>query len=401
LGGEGFPEPGAAMRVDYFRFYTKVFDANYVGNRGMESQPEQMATVSSWIADDGIYDNVDSDQVDLRVNAGKEKAYAGNAYMRHVGKTTAGPITSRMRLDHIANGTYTFSAWVKHSGGMNVCRMHVWSHGGEERSQNISALSEWTQIKIEDIEVTSHEIDLSFTTQGPDGEWLYLDEVKFQPQKSAFEVDPENVLDNGADGYTEGGTGWASSGLKGYNNSTTRYSPDSGAYAQWNPALTNAGHYDVYFYKITHSSNEQNSRLEVSHDSGTVSQTLDLSTGESGWVYLGTYAFCTNGTASVRITGQGGVVRADAIMTVPSASGSELAIDDFSFDGLNVLVRAKGLQSYKRYVLKSTEDLTEGFTTIVDGPRSSASYSDPGTEVFFAPQPGEFQNRMFYRIEEE
>jgi len=196
LGGEGFPEPGAAMRVDYFRFYTKVFDANYVGNRGMESQPEQRATVSSWIADDGIYNNVDSDQVDLRVNAGKEKAYAGKAYMRHVGKTTAGPITSRMRLDHIANGTYTFSAWVKHSGGMNECRMHVWSHGGEELSKNIPALSRWTQIKIKNIKVTSNEIDLGFTTQGPDGEWLYVDEVKFIPQKSAMEAAPKNVSDS-------------------------------------------------------------------------------------------------------------------------------------------------------------------------------------------------------------
>ena len=28
LGGAGTPEPGAAMRVDYFRYYTKLFNTN-------------------------------------------------------------------------------------------------------------------------------------------------------------------------------------------------------------------------------------------------------------------------------------------------------------------------------------------------------------------------------------
>jgi len=188
FGRDGKLAPGAAMRVDYFRFYTKLFGANYVGNRGMEAQQEASATVNSWIADDGIYNNAKSDQVDLAISNSKEKAYAGKAYMRHRGKTKAKPITSRMRLDHIANGTYTFSAWVKHSGGMNECRMHVWSHGGKEISQNIPVLRKWTQIKIDNIKVTSNEIDLGFTTQGPDGKWLYVDEVKFSPKSTVKNV---------------------------------------------------------------------------------------------------------------------------------------------------------------------------------------------------------------------
>ena len=181
LGGEGFPKKGAAMRVDYFRFYTKLFNANYTGNRGMESQIEKTSIVSSWIADDGIYNNVNSDQVDLCIGNKKNKAYKGKAFMRHVGKTKANPITSRMRLDHIANGTYTFSAWAKY-WGMNECRMHVWSYGSKPISKDIPASSKWTQIKISNIQVSSNEIDLGFTTQGPDGEWLYLDEVKFIPE---------------------------------------------------------------------------------------------------------------------------------------------------------------------------------------------------------------------------
>ena len=396
LGGEGFPEPGAAMRVDYFRFYTKIFDANYTGNRGMESQAETPETVSSWIADDGIYNNVGSDQVDLVHGDGS--AYAGETYMRHVGKTTAGSMTSRMRLDHIANGTYTFSAWAKHSGGMNECRMHVESHGGGEISRNIPLLTNWTRIKIENIEVTSHEIDLGFTTQGPDGEWLHLDEVRFEPRESAIEVDPENVLDNGTAGYTEGGTGWANSGLKGYDNSSTRYSQDAGAYAQWNPDLPEAGTYDVYFYKVVHSASTTDALLDTSFAGGTEQQTLDLSAGESGWIFLGAYPFSAGDAGFVRITGQGGVVRADAIMTVPSG---ELVIDDVSFDRMNVMIHAKGLNRHKRYVLKSSNNLTNGFTRIEDGPRSPVSFSNPGSDVFFAPRPEGFEDRMFYRIEGE
>lgn len=49
-----------------------------------------------------------------------------------------------------------------------------------------SGITGWTQIKIQNIKVTANEIDLGFTTQGPDGEWLYVDEVKFYPRKSAI-----------------------------------------------------------------------------------------------------------------------------------------------------------------------------------------------------------------------
>jgi len=57
--------------------------------------------------------------------------------------------------------------------------------------------------------------------------------------------------------------------------------------------------------------------------------------------------------------------------------------------------------SEKPHVLKSSNNLINGFTRIEDGPRSPVPFSNPGTDVFFAPRPEGFEDRMFYRIEGE
>ncbi|QHI68365.1 golvesin C-terminal-like domain-containing protein [Tichowtungia aerotolerans] len=392
-GGDGYPDANAAMRVDYFRYYTKPSSGNSVGNSGFESQGSSSSAVVGWIAYDGIYDNLYSDQSDVLYNDGN--AFAGLAYLRHFGKSGAPPMTSCMRLDHIPNGTYTLSAWVRSSGGMTECRMHAGSNGSGERSFDIPLLPDWTQVVIDNIEVTTHEIDLGFTAQGSDGQWLYVDEVELI--HNDYEESAGDVIDNGDPGYSEFGS-WKNSSLSGYRGSGTRYSDEAGAYAQWNLQFAAAGVYDVYYYKVVHSGSDPNAEITVSYNGGQDVHTVEGTLGESGWVYLGSYPFASGNAGSVRNTRQSNNARADAVMTVPASGYGELMVSEAFVDGANFVVRAVGLDPDGSYMLKFTDTLTNGFNAVVDGPRTPTPDSDPRSEMFTDPRPGRMPEQGFYRL---
>lgn len=122
------------------------------------------------------------------------------------------------------------------------------------------------------------------------------------------------IVDYGDIGYSEGGV-WKDSGLKGFNNSGTRYSDVVDSWAEWKHDLR-AGHYRVSYYRIVHE-NATDGQIEVSHNG--VTETVDGAgnSAASGWVVLGDYQFAGNGGEYVRMTNTLGTVakpvRADAV----------------------------------------------------------------------------------------
>jgi hypothetical protein len=119
------------------------------------------------------------------------------------------------------------------------------------------------------------------------------------------------IIDYGNAGYTEYGV-WRDSGLKGYNNSTTRYANTINSQVYWATNLT-AGTYSVYVYKIYHGTNSSVQSYNISTGRGTETATLDFTTGSSGWELLGEYAFSSSGAYVELINPSGAYVRADAV----------------------------------------------------------------------------------------
>ena len=123
-------------------------------------------------------------------------------------------------------------------------------------------------------------------------------------QPLSIELKDLSVIVDNSDSahYSEIGT-WIPSGLTGYNlNVHSRYTATQGAAATWTPSMP-GGRYTVSFYKIVRNPGADNQlQLEVKHAGGTASQTVDASTGTSGWVELGTYDFAGDGTEFVRLT---------------------------------------------------------------------------------------------------
>jgi hypothetical protein len=120
------------------------------------------------------------------------------------------------------------------------------------------------------------------------------------------------VIDNGDPGYLEAGT-WSASGLTGYNNSATRVSAAANATVTYTPILS-PGYYVVSLYKVFSSTNTTNAQVTIVHQGIVDTRTLNMATGASGFVTLGTYYFSGNGDEYVRIAAvAAGNLPADAV----------------------------------------------------------------------------------------
>lgn len=140
----------------------------------------------------------------------------------------------------------------------------------------------------------------------------------------AVAADPsEAIVTTGGPGYSEQGT-WSTSGLVGYGGQASRFSVTAGASAEWTAALA-AGRYAVAVYKLVHSSSDAQAVVAIESDEGTTLHVLDYTSGTSGWVELGTYAFA-GGSGHVKVTrseahpGGAPYARASAVRFSPEAS---------------------------------------------------------------------------------
>jgi hypothetical protein len=126
------------------------------------------------------------------------------------------------------------------------------------------------------------------------------------------------IIDNDTNNatYTEVSGTFLASSLKGYNNSTTRYSGSAGAVARWQMICPESGDYQVYVYKVVHSTSDTNALISIGHDGGTDTTSINYAAGTSGWHYLGTYNYTGQQTYTISNQRQNGFLRADAVKFV-------------------------------------------------------------------------------------
>jgi VCBS repeat-containing protein len=207
---------------------------------------------------------------------------------------------------------------------------------------------------------------------------------------------PTTVIDNGGTGYAES-SGWATSGLTGYNGTSTRFSGNPSAIVTWTPALT--GRYEVEFYKVANSNSAANAVVSVTHNSVTDSQIVDLTTGPSGFVDLGAFDLNSSLGDFVRLSNQGtGNLRADAVrftqlvagpsVSVPAsqsvAQDSALALSPATGNAISIADPDAGATSLQVALTVTHGALTLGTTTglsFVTGGNGQASFTVSGTQT--------------------
>jgi len=77
----------------------------------------------------------------------------------------------------LPNGTYTLKAWVRSSGGQSTAQIYAKNYGGAERDYAInSAISNWTEITISGIAVTSGSIQVGLYSDANANNWVRADD---------------------------------------------------------------------------------------------------------------------------------------------------------------------------------------------------------------------------------
>lgn len=82
-------------------------------------------------------------------------------------------------ISELENGTYTLKAWVQSSGGQNSAKMLATDFGSSEVSVNLPTTSTWTQMSIDNIEVTNGQCTIGFYSDGNANNRACFDDVEF------------------------------------------------------------------------------------------------------------------------------------------------------------------------------------------------------------------------------
>ncbi|MGI4834044.1 MAG: Ig-like domain-containing protein [Janthinobacterium lividum] len=83
-------------------------------------------------------------------------------------------------INNIPAGTYRLRAWVRGGGGQATAIMLAKNYGGGQLSTTIGAStnSDWQQIEISNINVTSGSAEIGFYSKASSNQWIYFDDVE-------------------------------------------------------------------------------------------------------------------------------------------------------------------------------------------------------------------------------
>lgn len=169
---------------EYFKYYAKdMSGCNWVGGNDFEYNNgtgfttvwnldlpmawcENGATTASTIVKDSL------------------GAHSGKYYLKHI-NASAYSVKTSQHLEYIPNGTYTFKAWMRSSGGQTTARMTATGMGTADSYVDIPALSAWTQMTLDNIVVTNNSCEIAFYSLAAANQWMDIDSVTFVQKTSA------------------------------------------------------------------------------------------------------------------------------------------------------------------------------------------------------------------------
>lgn len=143
---------------------------NYIANPEFEADRKAVNTPAGWITRDNVGGYANSNL------SGRQ--YAGNFVWQQTAKEDYIAEISQ-EIDALPDGTYTMTAWVKSSGGQNVCSLYAES--GEQRySRSIKLpIDEWTEVVVaSDIEVKDGKCTVGLYSDAHENEWVQLDNLR-------------------------------------------------------------------------------------------------------------------------------------------------------------------------------------------------------------------------------
>jgi hypothetical protein len=110
-------------------------------------------------------------------------AHSGTYHGTHWRNTGAYEVYTYQTLTGLANGTYSFSAWVKSSGGQPAAQLWAKNFGAGTLSADITATNgSWVQVSVNNIRVTNGQCEIGFYSKAKSDQFIYFDDVEFAQQ---------------------------------------------------------------------------------------------------------------------------------------------------------------------------------------------------------------------------
>lgn len=144
---------------------------NYIANPDFEADRKLVNTLTGWSA----FDNVGG-----YANGNREgKAESGNFVLEQTAPEDYIALISQSLKD-LPDGAYTMTAWVKSSGGQNVCSLYVKSGGTKFAKSVKMPIDEWVEVVVSDnIEVKGGECEIGIYSDAHADEWVQADNFRF------------------------------------------------------------------------------------------------------------------------------------------------------------------------------------------------------------------------------
>jgi hypothetical protein len=79
----------------------------------------------------------------------------------------------------LPNGTYTMTAYIENGGGETTAQMFAEPSGGSEMTVNLPTASGWTEVVIDNIQVTEGLAYVGFNITAKAGNWVNIESVSF------------------------------------------------------------------------------------------------------------------------------------------------------------------------------------------------------------------------------
>lgn len=176
LNGTGKVDEGAVgdTTFQYFRYYAKDYPGvNLLPNGDFEYTQKNydLTKPLAW------------EQTSLPPGSGvitEGGASHGNFKLRQGNETAPYEVTSKQTLEFLRNGDYELTAAVRSSGGQERASLTVSGYGGEPLVIPVTASGEWTPVSLPKIPVTSHQVTIEVASKGAAGQWLEVDDIRFQ-----------------------------------------------------------------------------------------------------------------------------------------------------------------------------------------------------------------------------
>lgn len=158
----------------YFRYYAKDYPGlNLLPNGNFEMNQDKLSPLQPLCWNHAALPAASGTLVRGDVS---RQDYA----LRHASVGGNYRVTTAQSLQYINNGSYELTARTRSSGGQLMSRIVVSAYGGPDLVAEIPESIDWTNVVIPKIPVSSNAVTVSIESEGTEGQWMEIDDIRFQ-----------------------------------------------------------------------------------------------------------------------------------------------------------------------------------------------------------------------------